>query len=181
MPRLRLLFVFVLCALACSGPARAAARTSEQLGLGERVARYARSFVGVRYSWGGTSPRTGFDCSGLVAFVYRRFGVKLPHYTVAQYARGRRIPRSSLRAGDLVFFAGLRHVGIYVGGGSFVHAPHTGARVRVERLSVSWYRSTFAGARRIRLGRGNGAGLAAKSRPAPPRGKRSGWPFSPWP
>src|SRR6266567_196467 len=178
MPRLRLLFVFVLCALACSGPARAVARTSAQLALGDRVARYARSFVGVRYSWGGTSPRAGFDCSGLVAYVYRRFGVKLPHYTVAQYTRGSRVPRSSLRAGDLVFFAGLSHVGIYVGSGRFVHAPHTGARVRVERLSEGWYRSTFSGARRIRLGWGNGTGPAAKSGPAPSRAKRSGWPFS---
>src|SRR6266700_3822228 len=104
MPRLRLLFVLLLCALASSGPVQAAARSSAQLALGERVARYARSFVGVRYSWGGTSPRTGFDCSGLVAYVYRHFGVKLPHYTVSQYARGRRVPRSSLRPGDLVFF-----------------------------------------------------------------------------
>src|SRR5712691_3962141 len=94
-----------------------------------RPGRYARTFIGVPYRWGGMSPRTGFDCSGFVAFVYRHFGVSLPHYTVAQYQRGRRVARGALRPGDLVFFAGLSHVGLYVGGGRFVHAPHTGTRV----------------------------------------------------
>src|SRR2546429_7862291 len=72
MLRLRLFVALLLCSLAWSAAAEAASRTSAQLALGERVARFARSFVGVRYRWGGTSPRTGFDCSGLVAFVYRR-------------------------------------------------------------------------------------------------------------
>lgn len=173
MLRLRLFLALLLCSLAWSAAAQAASRTSAQLALGERVARFARSFVGVRYRWGGTSPRTGFDCSGLVAFVYRRFGVALPHYTVAQFERGHRVPRKGLRPGDLVFFAGESHVGIYVGRGRFVHAPHTGTRVRVERMSRGWYRSTFAGARRIRFAQRNGgAGPAARFRPAPSMERR---------
>ena len=168
MPRLRLILVLLLCSLVWSAAAEAASRTSAQLALGERVARFARSFVGVRYRWGGTSPRTGFDCSGLVAFAYRRFGVSLPHYSVAQFERGRPVPRKALRPGDLVFFAGLSHVGIYVGRGRFVHAPHTGTRVKVERMSKGWYSSTFAGARRIRVAPWKrGAGPAARARPAP--------------
>jgi cell wall-associated NlpC family hydrolase len=115
--------------------------------LGTRAARYARRFVGVRYTYGGLSPRTGFDCSGLVAFVYRHFGVQLPHYSVAQFGYGRAVPRVGLRPGDLVFFNGLGHVGIYIGAGRFVEAPHTGARVRVSTLG--WYGGSYDGARRI--------------------------------
>ena len=79
------------------------------------------------------SPRTGFDCSGLVVFVYRHFGVSLPHDTVWQLSTGRHVPRRRLLPGDLLFF-GLGHVGLYAGHGRFIHAPHTGARVRIERL-----------------------------------------------
>jgi peptidoglycan DL-endopeptidase CwlO len=100
---------------------------------GKQVVRYARKFLGIRYSWGGISPRTGFDCSGLVSFVYHHFGVSLPHYTGAQLYRGRHVPRRRLRPGDLLFF-GVGHVGLYAGHGRFIHAPHTGTRVRIERL-----------------------------------------------
>ena len=113
---------------------------------GLRVAKYARQFVGVPYRYGGASPRSGFDCSGFVAYVFRHFGVKLPHYTFAQYRRGRHIPRRRLEPGDLVFFDGLNHVGLYVGRGRFIHAPHSGSRVRVDRLK---YGGSFAGARRV--------------------------------
>src|SRR5206468_5827494 len=94
--------------------------------FGGRVVSYARRFLGVPYSWGGSSPRTGFDCSGLVRFVYRRFGIGLPHSTWGDLAHGRRVTRRALRAGDLVFFYGASHVGIYVGRGHFIDAPHTG-------------------------------------------------------
>ena len=149
MLRLRLLFVLLLCALALPALGAAATERQPEVDQGELVARYARTFVGVPYRWGGTSPRTGFDCSGFVAFVYRHFGVSLPHYTVAQFERGRRVARGALRPGDLVFFAGLSHVGLYIGDGRFVHAPHTGTRVSVASLRRGWYRETFAGARRI--------------------------------
>ena len=123
-------------------------RKTRPVPLGARAARYARRFVGVRYTYGGLSPRTGFDCSGLVAFVYRHFGVRLPHYSAAQFSFGRAVPRVALRPGDLVFFNGLGHVGIYIGRGRFVEAPHTGARVRVSRLG-GWYSQSYDGARRI--------------------------------
>ena len=83
--------------------------------FGTRVVSYARHFVGIPYSYGGSSPGTGFDCSGLVRFVYGHFGIRLPHSSWADLSHGRRISRRSLRPGDLVFFYGAGHVGIYVG------------------------------------------------------------------
>jgi cell wall-associated NlpC family hydrolase len=127
-------------------PARRLA-SSQQFGL--RVVDYARRFLGTRYVYGGSSPRGGFDCSGFVRYVYAHFGIALPHSSYAQFGDGRRVTRRSLRPGDLVFFDGLGHVGLYVGNGRFIHAPHTGTRVRIERLG-GWYSSRFVGARRLR-------------------------------
>jgi len=117
--------------------------------LGTRVVDYAKKFVGIRYVYGGSSPRSGFDCSGFVRYVYAHFGVTLPHSSYAQFGDGRRVSRQSLRPGDLVFFDGLGHVGLYVGNGRFIHAPHTGTRVRIEKLG-GWYSGRFSGARRLR-------------------------------
>jgi cell wall-associated NlpC family hydrolase len=130
---------------------KAAPKRATQLHLpfGRRLVKYAEKLVGTRYSYGGTSPRTGFDCSGFVRFVYAHFGVALPHSSYAQFDLGRRIGRGSLRPGDLVFFDGLGHVGMYVGKGRFIHAPHSGTRVRVESLA-GWYSTRFSGARRLR-------------------------------
>jgi len=110
----------------------------------------AEQYLGVPYVYGGASP-SGFDCSGLVMYVYAQLGVSLPHYTVAQYnySDSVSVPRSQLEPGDLVFFAGLGHVGIYVGGGNFIHAPHTGSVVRIDSLSEGWYYSEYDGAKRI--------------------------------
>jgi peptidoglycan DL-endopeptidase CwlO len=119
------------------------------LAFGMRVVDYAKRFRGVRYVYGGTSPRTGFDCSGFVRYVYAHFGISLAHSSYAQFDRGSRVSRRSLRPGDLVFFDSLGHVGIYVGNGRFIHAPHTGTRVRIEQLA-GWYSSRFVGARRLR-------------------------------
>jgi cell wall-associated NlpC family hydrolase len=115
--------------------------------LGVRAARLALRYLGVRYAWGGASPRQGFDCSGLVMYVYGRLGVRLPHYTVSQYRYGRRVGYSRLAPGDLVFFYGLNHVGMYVGKGRFIDAPHSGAVVRLTPLAGR--RSSFYGARRL--------------------------------
>jgi peptidoglycan DL-endopeptidase CwlO len=120
---------------------------SQQVGV--RVVAYAKRFLGVRYVYGGSSPRSGFDCSGFVRYVYAHFGVSLPHSSYAQFGDGRRVARRWLRPGDLLFFDGLGHVGMYIGNGRFIHAPHTGTRVRIERLG-GWYSSRFVGARRLR-------------------------------
>jgi len=115
--------------------------------LGGQAVAIAMQYLGTPYVWGGASPG-GFDCSGLVMYVYSQLGVSLPHNAAAQYGMGVAVPRSALEPGDLVFFDGLGHVGIYVGNGAFIHAPHTGDVVRVSSLS-GYYSSAFVGARRV--------------------------------
>ena len=109
----------------------------------------ALQYLGIPYVWGGASPATGFDCSGFVMFVYAQLGVSLPHNAAAQYGYGTPVPRDQLQPGDLVFFDGLGHVGLYIGNGQFIHAPHTGDVVKISSLSDSWYAATYVGARRI--------------------------------
>jgi cell wall-associated NlpC family hydrolase len=111
------------------------------------VVGIAMRYLGVPYVWGGSTPR-GFDCSGLVMYVFAQVGVSLPHSSYAQYGMGSPVSRDQLQPGDLVFFDGLGHVGIYVGGGNFIHAPHTGDVVKISSLT-GWYASTYVGARRI--------------------------------
>jgi cell wall-associated NlpC family hydrolase len=107
------------------------------------AASIALHYLGVPYVWGGASP-SGFDCSGLVMYVYEQLGISLPHYTVAQWNATE--PVSSPAPGDLVFFNGLGHVGIYIGGGQFVDAPHTGSVVRIDSISSF---GGYDGARRV--------------------------------
>ena len=113
------------------------------------VVGVALQYLGVPYVWGGASPSTGFDCSGFVMFVFAQVGVSLPHNAAAQYGYGTPISRDQLAPGDLVFFDGLGHVGIYIGGGQFVHAPHTGDVVKISSLFEAWYASNYVGARRL--------------------------------
>jgi cell wall-associated NlpC family hydrolase len=111
------------------------------------VVGIAMQYLGTPYVWGGASP-SGFDCSGLVMYVYSQVGVSLPHSSYAQYGAGVAVSYDQLQAGDLVFFDGLGHVGIYVGNGMFIHSPHTGDVVKISAMS-GWYASTYVGARRI--------------------------------
>src|SRR6185312_5175147 len=125
-------------------PARGPApRHAKRVSPGLRAVQIANQLTGIPYRWGGASPRSGFDCSGLVQYVYAKVGIHLPHYAAGQFGHGRRVSRGSLRPGDLVFFSGLGHVGIYAGG-KFIHAPRSGTTVRWSRLSShgSYYGAT---------------------------------------
>ena len=112
------------------------------------VVGIAMRYLGVPYRWGGASPSTGFDCSGFVMYVYSQVGVSLPHNAAAQYGYGSPVSRSQLQPGDLVFFNGLGHNGLYIGGNQFIHAPHTGDVVKISSIT-GWYSSTWVGARRL--------------------------------
>ena len=110
--------------------------------------------LGLDYRYGGNSPATGFDCSGLVAHIYlEAWNVRLPRNSGAQSKVGTPVSLAELQAGDLVFYDTLKrpfsHVGIYLGDGKFVHAPKTGAQVRVESLKSAYWAQRYNGARRV--------------------------------
>lgn len=122
--------------------------------VAEQAAAHAMNFIGVRYKYGGISPETGFDCSGLVKHVFETLGAALPRTAREMSRRGERIQtRSELQPGDLVFFNTMRrafsHVGIYLGNHQFIHAPSKGGRVRVEDLRTRYWVKRYDGARRI--------------------------------
>ncbi len=118
--------------------------------LGGQAVVLAYEFLGIPYVWGGATP-AGFDCSGLTMYVYGQLGIKLGHYTGFQYYEGRRVSRDHLEPGDLVFFhansAGVpQHEGMYIGDGSFIHAPQTGDVVRISSLFETRYALSYVGA-----------------------------------
>jgi cell wall-associated NlpC family hydrolase len=112
------------------------------------VVGIAMKYLGVPYKWGGASPSTGFDCSGFTMYVFAQIGVSLPHYTGSQWAMGTPVSRNQLQPGDLVFFNNLGHMGIYIGGNNFIHAPHTGDVVKISSMT-GWYAQRYMGARRL--------------------------------
>jgi cell wall-associated NlpC family hydrolase len=118
--------------------------------LGGQAVAIAYRFLGIPYVWAGASP-SGFDCSGLTMYVWGQLGIRLGHYTGFQYYQGRHVPRDQLEPGDLVFFhsnsAGVpQHEGMYVGNGSFIHAPHTGDVVKISSLYEAAYALSYVGA-----------------------------------
>jgi peptidoglycan DL-endopeptidase CwlO len=115
----------------------------------ERAVKVALEAVGTPYRWGGESPSTGFDCSGLVRWAYGRVGVELPHNSYALYGEGRRVPEPSMEPGDILFFQVLGHVGLYLGRGRMVHAPQSGRDVEVVRLAATNCGARLIGARRV--------------------------------
>jgi cell wall-associated NlpC family hydrolase len=109
----------------------------------------AMQYLGVPYLWGGASPSSGFDCSGFTMYVFAQLGVSLPHHAASQYNMGTPVSKNELQPGDLVFFRGLGHMGMYIGGGQFIHAPRTGDVVKISSLSDPWYTAGWVGARRL--------------------------------
>jgi cell wall-associated NlpC family hydrolase len=120
-------------------------------GVGGAVVQQGLRFLGTPYQWGGESPSTGFDCSGLAQYLYRQNGVSIPRTSQEQFRAGTPVAANALQPGDLVFFqknGDVHHVGIYVGGGRFLQAPHTGDVVKISSLSEPYYASQYCGARR---------------------------------
>ena len=118
---------------------------------GARISGTALDLVGARYRFGGSSPRTGFDCSGFVYYVMQASGISVGRSAAAQYNSGQRISTDNLQPGDMVFFSntykrGISHAGIYVGGGKFVHAESERTGVRVSNLWSAYYASHYTGA-----------------------------------
>ena len=137
----------VICTAVCLVPAAAADAALPP--PGQRAATAVLAEVGVPYVWGGTTPASGFDTSGLVTWAFAQAGVRgLPHFTGALWNEGQPVSRNHLKRGDLVFFADAGHVGIYLGHGRFIHAPGTGRGVTVSSLSGRYLRS-YTGAVRL--------------------------------
>jgi cell wall-associated NlpC family hydrolase len=127
---------------------------TETMQAAQQVASYAMQMVGTMYRFGGAEPATGFDCSGLVQYVYRQVtGVTLPRTAKSLSAVGLKVPVVTLQPGDLVFFNTRRfafsHVGIYIGNNQFIHAPRTGERVEVSMIDSRYWQHRFNGARRL--------------------------------
>jgi cell wall-associated NlpC family hydrolase len=121
------------------------AKVARQAVRAHRAVAAAKKQIGDPYRYGGTGPGS-FDCSGLVQYAWKKAGVKLPRVASTQFVRTRhKVSWRNLKPGDLMFFNGLGHVGMYVGHGKMIHSPRTGERVRIEKLS-GWRKSSFVGA-----------------------------------
>ncbi len=137
---------------------------------GRVIAQLAMGFRGVPYRLGGTDP-TGFDCSGLVQYVFAQYGIAVPRIVEEQYERGNKIEPSDIEPGDLIFFDtkrwghGASHVAISIGGDSFVHAPNSTGVVRVETLGSSYWGSRYIGIRRISTHDSSSSKSAVPDRP----------------
>ncbi len=132
----------------------AAASSEETIKLGEQIVEFAKQFLGTKYTYGGSSPSTGFDCSGFVYYVFGQFGYSLIHGASGQMREADMVSKSELTAGDLVFFnngsASLAsHVGIYIGDNQFIHATSPGNPVSIDSLSDNYYNKYYVGSGRV--------------------------------
>ena len=129
----------------------ASTTTSSSSGTGAAVVAKAKSYIGYKYVYGGSSPSTGFDCSGFTSYIYKQFGVSLNRTAAGQYSNGTAVSRSNLQPGDLVMFgkSGINHVGIYIGGGMIVHAENKTTGVTTDTINSGYYNKNYVGARRI--------------------------------
>ncbi|GAB6058825.1 C40 family peptidase [Desulfonatronum parangueonense] len=147
------LFVVILTTLTGCAAKHAPPRPAIPGSVAESIIQTAIGQTGRAYVWGGSSPEAGFDCSGLVTWVYGQNGFHLPRTTREQLQEGTAIPLNQLQAADLVFFRigrrGSYHVGIATGRGTFIHSPKPGSRVREESLFVTYWQQRLIGARRI--------------------------------
>ena len=129
----------------------ASTTTSSASGSGAAVVAKAKSYIGYKYVYGGSSPSTGFDCSGFTSYIYKQFGVSLNRTAAGQYSNGTAVSRANLQPGDLVMFgkSGINHVGIYIGGGMIVHAENSSTGVTTDTINSGYYNNNYVGARRI--------------------------------
>jgi len=147
---LALLFAVTACAkqvLSPDLPVTTGAAEESPSSRNATAARLATRYLGAPYVWAGSRP-SGFDCSGLVMYAFGQVGVAIPHNAAQQFRLGTPVDRDRLVPGDVVFFNQLRHNGIYLGGGRFVHSTKPGG-VRIARLDDDWFRSRWVGARRL--------------------------------
>jgi len=147
------ILLLVLLLSACSSTKKDVRAPDSHAPVGS-LSSYARSLIGVPYKYGGTSPVTGFDCSGFVGHVYKRsLGISLPRSTHQISQEGQAVKLAQLREGDLVFYdtnkRSFSHVGIYLGNDRFIHAPSSGGNVRIEDMDLPYWRKHYNGARRI--------------------------------
>ena len=118
---------------------------------GSAIVATAKKYLGYKYTYGGSSPSTGFDCSGFTSYVFKQYGISLNRTAAGQYSNGVAVSRSNLQPGDLVMFgkSGINHVAIYIGGGQIIHASTPSTGVRIDSLSTGYYNNNYVGARRI--------------------------------
>lgn len=131
------------------------ATNTEEASVNGEIAVYAKQFVGVKYVYGGDSPAEGFDCSGFIGYVYKKFNVRLNRSAESMYSNGVKVSKTQLHAGDILFFdassrkasGSIDHVGIYLGSDLFIHASSSNGEVKIQKLSE--YRGTYLGAKRV--------------------------------
>ena len=136
----------------CSSDGKQAGRENYGKASGKSLLEIAKSQIGLKYKFGGVSPKTGFDCSGFVMWVHKKAGISIAREAPDQFKRGKKVSKEDLRAGDIVFFEtykpGPSHVGIYDGNGRFIHSPNSKSEVKFTKMSNSYYKKRYLGARR---------------------------------